>query len=147
MAFFNQMGGGMPGMGMGGGMGGSMGLGGGAPSAFSAPGMDPMTLSLLFRMQNAGSPAAGNPLGMAAPQMPPPPQMGGGGMPPMMGGAPPAAMGPPQGGMMGGIMQMLAGMDPQRLRSMLGMLGGGMGGGAGAGPSSGMPGPGAGGLY
>src|SRR5215472_10189498 len=103
MAFFSGMGlGGTPSAfsGLGGG-----GMGGGAPSAFSSPAMDPMTLALLLRMQNAG--VGGGSMGNMAPTMPqanPPPA--GGGINPMMlgglGGAAGAGLPPGAGAAPGG---------------------------------------------
>lgn len=134
MAFFNQMGGGMG--------------GGGSPSAFTAPGMDPMTLALLLRMQNAGG--MGGPGMVGGPQLPPPPTSPGGGPGlPMMPGAgmPGGAAGAPGQTGGGGLLQMLAGMDPAKLKQMLGMFGiGGGGMMSGAGPGA-APGAGTGGLY
>lgn len=140
MAFFSQMGGGMGGMG---GMGGS-------PSAFTSPGIDPMTLALLLRMQSGGMGGVGGGMMNAAPQLPPPVSPGGAGMPPQMAGAPPGAAGPqPQGGMMQ-LIQQLGALDPAKLKSIFGMLGLGGGGMGGGGLPSGlpmMPGAGTGGLY
>jgi hypothetical protein len=72
MAFFSQMGGAPGGMGMGMGMGGS-------PSAFTSPGMDPMTLQLLLRMQKPGA------AGAVARKSPQPPMNPGGSSCQMMG--------------------------------------------------------------
>lgn len=119
MAFYSAMG--APGMG-----GGNFGGMGGNQSAFTNPGMDPMTLALLLRMQNANVPGANTGMGAGSmapqgPQLPQPPQMAGGN-PAMMGGAgmPLGAAASPQQG----------GISPQMIPLLLAMLRG-QGGGAG----------------
>jgi hypothetical protein len=131
MAFFSQMGMGMPGM-------------GGSPSAFTSPGMDPMTLALLLRMQNAGTPSA------PPPQIPAPPSGLGGAVTPGM--VPPVA-GPQGGTNLMQLLSQLSSFNPQNFQRMLGMFGMGGGGAVGAPtnllPSvgSGLIGPGTGGNY
>lgn len=146
MAFYSQIG--QPG-GMGGGLGGSP-----SASAFTSPGMDPMTLALLLRMQNSSAPGLGGPGAGGAPQFPSPLQGGGGAGPMLPGlgtgpgaGMPPGAAASPGAGTnpMGGLMQMLM-SNPQMLQKLMASLGV-PGGTPGSGPASGMPGSGTGGSY
>ena len=122
MAFFSQMG--VPGAGM--------GTGGGSPSAFTSPGMDPMSLALLLRMQQPGGGAGAGGGMIGAPQIPMPPTNPGAGIP-MMGGAGGGggANASPQ---QQNILQMLQGLsaiNPQGLRGVMSMMGIGNGGGTG----------------
>lgn len=126
MGYFDQL--------LGGGAGASAGLGGGGPTpgGLMSPGMNPASLATLMAMSRGGPQ-----LPVQARQVP--------GQAPMMNF--------PQGaGMQPNIMQMLMGMDPAKLRSMLGLGSSGLmglfgGGGATGAPTSLTPGPGTGGLY
>ena len=86
----------------------AFGGGGGSPSAFTSPGMNPQALAMLMAMQNR--PGAGGP------QLPTPPN------PPPSAGAAPALQGPqmPQGD---NPMQQMPNLNPmmQQLRQWLGL--------------------------
>jgi hypothetical protein len=134
MAFYSALG--APGMG-----GGNFGGMGGNQSAFTNPGVDPMALALLLRMQNANVPGANTGMGgmgNMAPQIPQAAPQQGGMNPAMMGalrGAGGAQM--PQGAtaspQQGGLMQGLGGVNPQQLQQLMQILGLGGGGGVGGG--------------